>query len=227
MVAEYRDQAPIAAVLPSPIDMPLLTMGLDAWLEMVLFDAAEATRVVEKISPFFIRLVNDCFADGVSLVMLLCGAASPAVVTRQIAATFVRPVLAEILPHLDGPVVLHHAEGSLLEHLDLLAGLPGVVGFVMDESDDLNQARRVVGPDKVLFGGPAGRRLAECDAAQINERMSRDPGKPARGRQIRSLHDRTRYPLEYAAGKHPRPANSGRHREVEIRPMQWSPMFSS
>ncbi len=167
MAAEHRGQVLVAAVLPPPIDLPVLVMGMDAWMETVLFDADAAKRVMEKIVPFFVHLANGLFADGAAFVALPCGFASPAVVTREMVTTFARPVLADVLAQLRGPVVLHHTGAPLLAHLDLLAGLPSVVAFGMDERDDLRQARQVAGSDPVLFGGPMAPRLPGLTAAQV------------------------------------------------------------
>ncbi len=57
----------------------------------------------------------------------------------------------------------------MLPHLDLLVGLPSVVGFIVDQRDDLAQARRVVGPDSVLFGGLDCGNLGQMTAAEVQK----------------------------------------------------------
>ena len=55
----------------------------------------------------------------------------------------------------------------MLRHLDLLVGLPSTVAFAMDHKDDLGEARQVVGPIPVLFGGPCGPNLNKLASAQV------------------------------------------------------------
>jgi len=160
MVAEHQAEVPVAAVLPPPIDFPMLIMGLESWLETVLFNPEVALRILERITPFFIRLANALFAEGAAFLALPCGLVLPAIVTRNMLEGFSKPVLQECLPELHGPVILHHAGAPLLEHLDLLTGLPQVVAFALDHQDDLEQTRQIVGPTPVLFGGPCGPNLA-------------------------------------------------------------------
>lgn len=164
---EHGDQVPIAMVIPEPVDIPGLILGLDVWLETVLFDTGGARRVMETVAPFYVRLVNGFFASGTAFVAMPCGMASPSVVTREIVTTFTRPILAEVLAQLRGPVILHNVGARLLPHLDLLTGLPSVVGFILDERDDLGRARQVVGAEPVLFGGLDCVHLAEMTGAEV------------------------------------------------------------
>jgi uroporphyrinogen decarboxylase len=170
MAAEHKDQVPIAMVIPIPADIPGVVMGLETWLETVLFDPSGARQVMDKVIPFYVRLVNGFFAAGATFVAMPCGFASPTIVTREIVTSFTWPVLAQVLAQLRGPVILHNVGAPLLAHLDLLTGLPSVVAFIMDQRDDLARARRVVGPDIVLFGGLDCSNISEMTAAEVEDR---------------------------------------------------------
>ncbi len=170
MAAEHGGEVPIAMVIPIPTDLPDVVMGLETWLETVIFDPAGALRVMDKVIPFYVRLVNGFFAAGATFVVMPCGFASPAIVTREIVTNFTRPILEQALAQLRGPVVLHNVGAPILAHLDLLMGLPSVVAFIVDQRDDLAQARRVVGPDSVLFGGLDCANVGRMTAAEVEER---------------------------------------------------------
>ncbi len=170
MAAEHKNEVPIAMVIPIPADIPAVVMGLETWLETVLFDPARAERVMEKVIPFYVRLVNGFFAAGATFVVMPSGFASPTIVMRETVANFTRPILASVLAQLHGPVVLHNVGAPLLAHLDLLTGLTSVVGFIMDQRDDLALARRVVGPDSVLFGGLDCSKISRMTAAEVEDR---------------------------------------------------------
>jgi uroporphyrinogen decarboxylase len=169
MAAEHGEEVPIAIVIPIPADIPALVMGLETWLETVLFNPAGAQSVMDKIIPFYVRLINGFFAAGATFVVMPCGFASPAIVTRDIVTRFTRPILAQVLAQLHGPVVLHNVGAPILAHLDLLTGLPSVVAFIVDQRDDLAQARRVVGPDSVLFGGLDCSNVGQMTAAEVED----------------------------------------------------------
>lgn len=170
MTAEHKGEIPIAMVIPIPTDIPDLVMGLEAWMETVLFDPAGTQHIMDKIIPFYIRLVNGFFTAGATFVVMPCGLASPGIVTRDIVKTFTRPILEKVLAQLHGPVVLHNVGAPILAHLDLLTGLPSVTAFIVDQRDDLAMARRAIGPDSVLFGGLDCANMGRMTAAEVEER---------------------------------------------------------
>lgn len=167
MAAEHRGEVPIAMPLPPPIDLPALVMGMEGWIETVLFNPEGARRILDKTIPFFVRLANGLLEAGAALIAAPCAFASPAVVTREIAARFALPVLGETQAQLKGPFVLHHGGAPLLANLDLVAGLPRTVGYVVDERDDLERSRQILGPDVTLLSGPSAPRMGDRDAAGI------------------------------------------------------------
>jgi uroporphyrinogen decarboxylase len=167
IAAEHKDQIPVAAVLPAPIDMPVLIMGMESWMETVLFEPEEARRIMEQIIPFFVRLTNNLFEAGATFLALPGGFISPAVVTRELVTSFSRPALATALAQVRGPVVLHHAGAPLLAYLDMLTGLPSVIAYGMDRRDNLKQARQLIGSNPVLFGGPVGPNLIRQTADEV------------------------------------------------------------
>jgi uroporphyrinogen decarboxylase len=169
MAAKTRGEVPIAAVLPSPIDFPILIMGIEEWLQTILFDAPKALRIVDDITPLFVRMANCMLEDGAAFVAVSCAFASPAIVTREIATEFSRPALEKALAELKGPVFLHGTGAPLLRHLDILTGLPSTVALAVDFLDNLSEARQAIGPDKVLFGGPLGTALPSKSAAQVED----------------------------------------------------------
>lgn len=153
LAAKYGKEVPIVIMVPIPTDIPELVMGLEGWLETVLFNPTGAERVMDKIIPFYVRLVNGFIKAGASFVVMPCGFASSAIVTRKMVSLFTRPTLVKVLTQLSGPVILQSMGAPMVDHLDLLTDLPAVAGFMMDQTDNLARARDLIGPDSVLFGG--------------------------------------------------------------------------
>ena len=166
LFSAHGSTVPIAVVIPIPVDIPHVIMGLEAWLDTVLFHADTARRFMARLLPFYVRLVNSFFDDGAAFAAMPSGLASPSVVTRAIVGSFTRPVLEQCFNLLHGPVVIHNVGAPLLPHLDLLTGLPSVMGFVLDQRDDRSQARNTVGPEPVLLGGLDCANLSQMSAAE-------------------------------------------------------------
>ena len=167
VVAEHGREVPVAVLLVAPIDIPGLVMGLDAWLETLLFDRPAAEAIMRRVTPFAAELANRCFADGAAFVVWTIGFASPGFVTREILQEFSRPVLVDTLARVHGPVVLHHLEFPLVANLDVLSGLPSVAGFVLAQGDNLKRARRLLGADSILLSGPASPWMRRAAAADV------------------------------------------------------------
>jgi uroporphyrinogen decarboxylase len=169
MAGEFSGRVPIAACLPAPIDLPALVMGMEGWLDLVLFNKAGAERVMAKAGEFFVSFANCLFAEGAMVAVLPCAYASPTVLMREPVDSLMGPALARALGQLHGPTVLHHCGAALLDHLDLLVGLPSVIGYALDYHEGLAKARQVLGPGPVLLSGPPGPSLVEMDAIRVKE----------------------------------------------------------
>ncbi len=167
LVSEHGSEVLVGAPIVAPFDLPALVMGIEGWLRLILTDRNRAQYVLEECVPFFVEMANSYFEAGAACVVAPCGFMSPSVVTRGIAEHFSRPALAAALPQLKGPIVLHHVGAPMLAHVDLFTGLPSTIALGLDQADDLDQTRSIVGPDLTLFSGPSGFRLQDRTAAEV------------------------------------------------------------
>ncbi|BHH84527.1 uroporphyrinogen decarboxylase family protein [Desulforhopalus sp. 52FAK] len=167
MATEFEGRVPVAACLPAPIDIPALVLGMEGWMELLLFDPKNAERVLERVNQFFVMLTNTLFAEGAMIAFLPCGYASPAVLMRDTVEHLLRPALDKALSEISGPAVLHHCGATFLAHLDILKGLPAAVGYALSYEEGLSKARQVLGAGPVLLSGPHGPSLEVMDADQV------------------------------------------------------------
>lgn len=167
MVTQHGSTLPIAVALPSPTDLPALILGMDTWMETVLFDRDNAWRVVDLIGTFIVRFANRMFELGADFAVMPCAFGSPALVTREVAEMFSKPVLVQTLAQFAGPVIFHHGGAQILPFLDLFVDLPRLAGVAIDHLDDLARSRATLGPDLTLLGGVFGPGLAALNSAEI------------------------------------------------------------
>lgn len=156
MAAEHGQQVPIAAVALGPMGLPAMIMGIEGWLETLLFDEAGTQRMLEMAVPYFVRWANVLLAEGASLVVVPAAFANPTIVTREMAARIAVPALKKAYSQINGPLIVHSAGVSLAPFLDLLADLPNVVGFVLNHGDSFAEARARVGAQATLIGNIDG-----------------------------------------------------------------------
>lgn len=169
LAALYRGRVPVFAALPGPGALPAVILGLETWLETVLFDEPAAARILEWSGRFFVAWANALLDAGATALVVTEPVAAAEIMPRRLFAERFLPHLRTQLAQVRGPVVLHHTGGRIAHVLDLLPGLPQVVGVVIGSKDDLGAARAALGPEFLLLGNLDNLSLPTASAAEIRE----------------------------------------------------------
>lgn len=148
----HREKVPVFAAVPGPAALPSLLMGLGPWMETLLFDQGRAEALLQQTGRFFTSWANALLDAGAMALMVTEGLATAEIAPREMFAAVIRPHLQAVFSGVRGPMVFHHTGGRINHVLDLIPGLPGVIGAVVSSKDDLEQARRLLGPDMLLLG---------------------------------------------------------------------------
>ncbi|BEH09656.1 uroporphyrinogen decarboxylase family protein [Geobacter sulfurreducens subsp. ethanolicus] len=173
----YKGRVPLAGILTAPVDLPAIVMGIDAWLETLLFEPELASAVLEKTGRHFVAMATRLLEDGADFVAMPVMFFNTALVTSRIAVERIVPALAAAFAQVPGPLVFHHGGNRLAPFLGELAGLPGVAGFVIDPRDSFQEARARVGDGRVLLGklnGPLLGLLTPDDACRVTAEILAD-----------------------------------------------------
>ena len=163
----YAGEVPIIGVLVSPSDIPPLIIGLEAWLDALLFQPDVAQALLDRLTPFFLDLGRAMLSDGATGLALTANLANGYIVTDAVAETLTLPTLRTALAELPGPVILHHGGCPLGNQLARFKGLPNVVAYVLDAAENLGAARRVLGPSPVVMGNLNGPGLIDLRPEEI------------------------------------------------------------
>ncbi|HOX19219.1 MAG TPA: uroporphyrinogen decarboxylase family protein [Spirochaetales bacterium] len=169
VAADNAGIRPVAAVATCPSDLPAMALGIDAWLELLLFDPELAARVLERSGEHFRALCAAYAAAGAAFVAVPVMFANPRILPEALVRERIVPYLAREFGAAGLPVVFHHGANPLAEYLPLFAGLPGVAGFALAERDDSGAARAALGPGTLLLGGVEGPTLARRPLARVLE----------------------------------------------------------
>lgn len=148
----YKESVPIIGVLPGPGIMPSLVIGLEQWMETVLFEPELARELSDHLTPFFVSWGNALLAAGADCLVITEGMASAEIAPRDLFAQYFLPLLSSTFSQIDGPKFLHHTGGRIVHILDLVTDLPGLVGVAIGSKESLAEARRVVGPGMNIIG---------------------------------------------------------------------------
>ena len=168
--AIYQERVPVFAAVPGPIALPALILGLEAWLEILLFDEAAAQRLLEFTGDFFVTWANTLLEAGATGLIVTEGMAAAEISQRRLFAERMLPHLRAMFTPVRGPMVFHHTGGRINPILDLLPGLPGLAGVVVSSKDDLAEARQRLGPEPLLLGNLDNLLFPTASAEEIRER---------------------------------------------------------
>ena len=161
LAKEHGQDLPIAAVALNPVDLPIMILGVDGWLQTLLFDEVGRKKILDLTIPYFIQRINALFYAGAAFVIMPSAFVNPSIITSDIAKTFTIPAMREALSQVEGPLLLHSGGAPMAPFLHLFKELPNVVGYVINGQEDLVQARSQIGPSPALLGNIEGSTLFE------------------------------------------------------------------
>jgi len=184
LAKRYAGEVPIFGVLVSPADIPPLVIGLEAWLDALLFQPEVARALLDRLTPFFVELGRAMLADGATGLALTCNLANRFIVTDRVAETLTLPNLKTALAAIPGPVIFHHGGCPLVEQLGRFKGLPNVVAYFIDVDEDPAAARRALGPGPVVMGNLDGPGLIDLSPEAIEARCLRTLAQRGPDRQF-------------------------------------------
>ena len=170
MAERLSGKAVLIGVMLSPVDLPVMLLGADTWMETLLFDRPLALELLERCGIFCTALGNRFLAEGATAVGFTANFANPDLLPRKIIEASTLPALQRWCAGSQGPLVLHHGGCRLAPHLELLQGLPQVVGYVVDARDSLAEGRLRLGEAPLLLGGLDGPALGSFSPEALRQR---------------------------------------------------------
>ena len=177
LAGEFGADRPVCAVVTAPVDLPAMLVGIETWLEILLFDPERTAALMDLAEDHFVRLTSALFEAGATFVATPVMFANLRLVTPGLLEKTILPILSRCFGLSRGPVVFHHGGNRIEDHLQFYAHLPNVPGFVMDPRDSLSRAREILGPQRLVLGnlsGPALTRTSPDEARVQTARILAD-----------------------------------------------------
>ncbi len=172
MAEAYKERVPIIAVLPGPAIMPSLVVGLEKWMETVLFKPELGQELLDHLTPFFVTWANALLSAGADCLVVTEGMASAEIAYRELFEKRFLPTLSTAFLRINGPKVMHSTGGRILHVIDLLKDLSGLAGIVVGSRDSLSEARRMAGPGMNIIGNLDNISFPAVSADTIYERCA-------------------------------------------------------
>ncbi|MBF0344687.1 MAG: uroporphyrinogen decarboxylase family protein [Nitrospirae bacterium] len=161
----------VGGILSNPVDLPSLAMGIDGWIDALLFQKELLNEIFERTVEFFVSWGRALLSEGATFLVSSGGFLNSTTVTQEMVENTISPVLKKAYAAINAPIVIHDGGGSILPFLDVYKGLPNVVAlYSASPKDNLQEARRLVGCDNTLVGGLDGPTLDKLGREDIYNR---------------------------------------------------------
>jgi uroporphyrinogen decarboxylase len=159
-VAEGPAQGrPLAAIALAPCDLPILLIGLDAWIECILFERDLAEELARRAGERFIAYAEACKEAGAAMMACPMMLVNPRIMDEANLERIALPVTEEYFSRSPLPICFHHGGMRLGERLARYARMPGVAGFLLGDQEDLAAARAALGPGRLIMGTISGPKM--------------------------------------------------------------------
>jgi uroporphyrinogen decarboxylase len=151
LAARFKGEAPIIANVIGPFSLPIMLMGMEGWLRLLLFGDVELRdRMLAVCQEFCVKWVNAQFAAGADAVGYFDPMSSTDLTTPAQFHEFGLPALRAIASQATGPLVLATA-GGRSARIAVEAAEAGAAGLVVSSADDLAALKqRAVGKIALL-----------------------------------------------------------------------------
>lgn len=149
---EFKKKTPVISAVIGPYSLPVMLMGLNKWLELIVTDDAEAINaLVSKTSSFCAAWADMLFDAGADALGFFEPFATTTMVTRQEFLKYIFDSDKELISKFKGPTVFCGAGGRVDPIADKLAEM-GFAGCVLNTDDDLEHVKNNFG-DRINIMG--------------------------------------------------------------------------
>lgn len=169
LAGQYKGTIPIAAPTCSPVDFPILLMGIEGWLDTFLFKRKQAAKLIEILTGYFVEWANIQLQEGADFVVVPVIFSNPDFLTQDLIQKETLQYYKTAFSQINGPIVLHHGGAKMNNFISYFADLPNVAAFVIDYKDGFPEARKEIGERPVLIGNLDGPNLWRFDPDQMKK----------------------------------------------------------
>jgi uroporphyrinogen decarboxylase len=169
----YIGHKAIGAPIQSPADMPALLMGVEMWIDTLLFHPKEVEIILEKTVAHFVKFGNELLARGASFLIVPVNFTNPMMITERMFSQLI-PHLQKAFSQIKGPIIIHNGGCKILPFIDRFVKLPNVIALVLEPSESFEKARQIIGDKIVLMGnldGPNLINLTEEKASDVTMKI--------------------------------------------------------
>lgn len=194
--ARVGDAVPVMGSIVSPFSLPLIQLGFERYLEVLVERPAEFQRLMEVNAAFCLEWATAQVNAGATMIAYYDPMSSPTCVPVDTARELGLPIARRLLPFIGAPFAVHFASGHSIPLLDDLVALGATavgIGAQEDVAVALERSRRRIGIVGNLNGvAMCGWSPADARAAAAHLRAAGAGG----GLIVADCHGEIPYPVQ-------------------------------
>lgn len=129
-----NDDAPIIGVVMSPISLPVMQMGFEKYLDLMIEQPAQFNKLITLNETFCIEWANAQVAAGATAICYFDPVSSVTVITPEMYELTGFQIAKRVISKINAPTATHFASGRCLPIISKVAETgTAIIGFGMDE----------------------------------------------------------------------------------------------
>lgn len=177
---ESKGEVPIVGVVISPFSLPVMQLGFDKYLEVILFRPDLFDHLMKVNEAFCVDWANAQLKAGATAICYFDPVSSSTIITRDQYLKTGFQVAKRTIAQIKGPTATHFASGKCMEIIDDVAQTGTAVACVSTEEDIQEMKNKCRGKLSVL-GNLNGIEMARWTDAMAHEIVRDVIGKAAPG----------------------------------------------
>jgi uroporphyrinogen decarboxylase len=180
MKKSVGDETPIIGVVLSPFSLPIMQMGFEKYLELLLFREKEFEQLMRINEEFCVSWANAQLEAGATAICYFDPMASPTMVERTRYLATGHRIAKRTLARIKGPTATHLASGITLPVVDDIAETgTALLGF--SDKDDLVALKEATRDKLCLIGNFNGIAMPNWTTKDVEANVKNVIGKAGNG----------------------------------------------
>lgn len=166
------NEVPIIGVVMSPFSLPVMQMGFEAYLDLILERPREFAQLMLINEEFCVGWANAQLEAGATAICYFDPVSSPTIIPRDLYLNTGHAVAKRTLARINGPTATHLASGRCLPIVDDLA-VTGTAVVGVSAEEDLGKIKAACAGRLTVLGNLNGLEMCGWTPEQAEDRVKR------------------------------------------------------
>lgn len=177
---EVQDEAPIVGVVMSPFSLPVMQLGFEAYLQLILEEPELFDRLMKVNIEFAVNWANAQLEAGATAITYFDPVSSTTIIPRDLFLKTGFEIAKQTLSQINGPTAVHVASGRCLPIIDDIAQMgTAIIGSSILE--DIGEVKAACDGRLTVLGNLNGIEMCRWTKEEAEQAVKETIDKAAAG----------------------------------------------